>query len=106
MRSSGSKDPVAVLRALEPIERAIVELLAVFHEDDTVSNVARALGKVGERIGGHGPRNDDTLPFLLSLRERGLLAGEDRSFAVPERLATGCSPRSSVSSKVAWTWRS
>ena len=63
MKSFGPRDPMAALQALEPIERSIVELLSVFHDDEMVSNVARALGKVGERIGGHGPRNDDTLPF-------------------------------------------
>lgn len=85
MKSAGPRDPGTVLQALEPIERSIVELLAVFHDDDTVSTIARALGKVGQRIGSRGPRNDDTLPHLRSLKERGLVTGE-QSFAVPEGL--------------------
>ena len=86
MKPAGPKDPGAVLDTLEPIDRSIVELLAVLHDDETVSTIARALGKLGQRIGKHSPRNDDTLPHLQRLKERGLLTGE-RSVVVPESLA-------------------
>jgi hypothetical protein len=86
VKSAGPRDPVAVLQALSLIERATVEILSVFYDDETVSTIARALGKVGQRIGSRAPRNDDVLPVLRSLVERGIVTGE-QSFAAPEGLA-------------------
>ncbi|MBK6534104.1 MAG: DEAD/DEAH box helicase [Deltaproteobacteria bacterium] len=74
------------LNALPPIERSIVELVSVFVETTTLTNIVRALGKLGHRIAGHAVKNDEILPLLKALVARGVLVGEDR-YAVPAELA-------------------
>ena len=77
-----TREPAEILAALEPSERAIVELLSVFYDSETVSLLARGVGKIGVRINGRSPRNDDILPILNSLKERGIVTGEG-DFALP-----------------------
>jgi superfamily II DNA or RNA helicase len=81
-----SDDPVVALAALTPTDRMVVELVAVFSDAETPSGITRGLGKLGHRVGRRAPRNDDILPILKSLKERGLLVGE-HGVAVPELLA-------------------
>ncbi|MEP7122419.1 MAG: hypothetical protein ABJE95_15965 [Byssovorax sp.] len=80
-----NRQPVELLAELEPGERAVVELLSVLFDSETVSLLARGLGKMGLRISGHSPRNDDVLPILNSLKERGIVTGKG-DFAVPAGL--------------------
>ena len=76
----------ASLSALASGERTVIELLSVFSDETSVTTIARALGKVGYRISGRAPKNDEILPVLESLRARGLLTCQG-SFAVREGLA-------------------
>jgi superfamily II DNA or RNA helicase len=81
-----SHDPVGSLASLEPIERAIVELVAVFGEPTTLTNIVRALGKLGHRSASRALKSDDVLARLKALAARGLLLSGDH-FTPPTWLA-------------------
>ena len=82
----GSRSTLEALPTLDPIDRMVVELVSVFFDPATPTNITRGLAKLGHRAGSRAPRNDDVLPVLTSLEERGFLTGEQH-FAVPEGLA-------------------
>ena len=85
MRSSltSSKRGPQGLSALPAMERAVVELLSVFSDGEPLTNITRALGKVGQRIKGRSPKNDEVLPMLHGLAARGFVVGDGRFSLAP-----------------------
>jgi len=64
------------LSALAPRERALVELVSVFYEGVPRTDLARALGRIGDRERGRAPSGQEILPLLEGLARRGWLEGD------------------------------
>jgi superfamily II DNA or RNA helicase len=77
---------------LPSLEDAIVELLSVFHEDTTRTDLTRALGQLGHRPSGRAPTAAEILPILDTMTARGLLEGAAH-WRVPADIAHAATQR-------------
>jgi hypothetical protein len=74
------------LRKLDEQSRALVELLALFHDPVPRTDLARALGRLGYRVGTRAPSGQDILPSLEALSASGVVENAP-AFTVARGLA-------------------
>ncbi|MBK8257728.1 MAG: DEAD/DEAH box helicase [Polyangiaceae bacterium] len=79
-------EPAKLLAAFDPIERSLIELMAVSYQPESATYLATALGKLGLRLDGRAIKNDAVRALADRLKARGILS-QGTDLSVPERLA-------------------